>query len=130
MDFNLYLRLPASRVGQTMPEKFVFKVLSKTVAAGATESVDWTFDADYTLRHIHGIDQDGADLAQVYITCRIHEKILTKDEVPGNFFTPSELGALDFALSVAKGEKIEFGLRNARTVDVTAYLVLELEKLR
>jgi len=113
-----------------MPEKFVFKVLSKTVAAGATESVDWVFDADYILHHIHGIDQDGADLALTYITCKIAEKILTKEEVPGNFFTPSELGALDFAISVVKGEKIEFGIRNARTVSVTAYLILELEKLR
>jgi len=111
-----------------MPEKFVFKVLEKTVAAGASDAVDWVFDGDYVLHHIHGIDQDGADLAKVFITCKIVDKILTKDAVPGNFFTPSELGALDFALAVVKGEKIEFGLRNTRTTDVTAYLVLELEK--
>jgi len=111
-----------------MPEKFVFKVVEKAVKAGATESVDWTFDAPYTLHHIHGVDQDHADLAGVWVTVKIHEKILTKEEVPGVFLTPGELGALDFDLDVVRGEKIEFGVRNARTTDITAYFILELER--
>jgi len=112
-----------------MPERYVFKLLTKSVAAGASDTLTWTSNADYRLHHIHGYDQDFADLHLIVGTIKIHEKILTIDEVDLAFFGPNELGALDFNLDFLRGEKIEIAVRNTRTVSATVNFILELEKV-
>jgi len=112
-----------------MPEKYVFLPLSKSVAAGASDTLTWTSDADYRLHHIHGHDQDFSDLHLVTGTIKIHEKILVKGEMDLAFFGPNELGALDFNLDFLRGEKIEIAVKNNRAVSVTVNFVLELERI-
>jgi len=112
-----------------MPEKYVFKPLSKTVAAGASDTLTWIADADYMLHHIHGHDQDFADLHLITGTVKIHEKILVIGEMDLAFFGPNELGALDFNLDFRRGEKIEIAVKNTRAVSATVNFILELEKV-
>jgi len=112
-----------------MPEKYIFKLLSKSVAAAASDTLVWTADADYRLHHIHGYDQDFADLHKVIGTVKIAEKILTLDKIDLAFFGPSELGALDFNVDFRRGERIEFAVTNDRGVTVTVNFILELERV-
>jgi len=109
-----------------MAQKWVFKLVEISVAAGATVTDSWAFDGDYVLHPIPAVDQEDAALYECTVTVKVADKILTKEAVPGVFFTPSELGALDFDVDVVKGERIEFGVTNNRTVSVTARFVLEL----
>jgi len=112
-----------------MPEKWVLKLLQKTVAAGATDILTWTSDGNYRLHHIHGYDQNDEPLTETEGTVKIAEKILFKDRIPLVHLRPSELGAINWDVDFTMGEKIEFGVTNNRTTSVTFKFILELERL-
>lgn len=99
-----------------------------TIAAGNTESIEYTFSDDLRIKKIFIWATDGSDLYNVTMTLRIEDEFITHDSVPAQLFNQSPFHAIELDWLVKNGNKLYLNITNNTAASITLRVFLEVEK--
>jgi len=112
-----------------MPFKFTKTFDYDSIAAGATQDGSWTIEEDARLKRIRIIKKTGETLIKSTFWFQINGVSYTRPYVSCQSFGPDILTSPVLDITVKKGDKFDFSLKNNEGATIGVFIELDFEEL-